>query len=387
MVARRIEQRGGPGPLEFDEANFALNSEAGVHYLGNVYAEYCAAPWRGRRQALDGFVRSFMEVGEDLPSSFDDARPDLLPKVRERFFHEALRLRGRLQTQEFPEVPYRILAEHLAVDVVYDTPNSVRTVPPEDMDRWGIGFEEAMAVARDNLWRISNQPFGVLAPGAYVSTWQDTHDATRMFLHDLVWQLDVKGSHVAMVPDRNVLLVTGSDDAEGLRRIAAEAKHILEHSPRPMSGFAFILDGDTWQPFMPPADCPAYGELAVLAVQSMASMYGEQQGLMDAIHERGGTSVYVATYDAVQEEDTGRVRSRCTWTRGVDSLLPETDMVALVDTDLAEGDQMLGFAEWGQLASVVGAMLKTCPDVYPVRYRATEFPSQEQLARIELSEP
>jgi hypothetical protein len=61
-----------------------------------------------------------------------------------------------------------------------------------------------------------------------------------LFLHDLVWQLDVKGRHVAMVPDRNVRLVTGSEDHEGLRRIAAEAKHILEHSPRPMTGLAFI---------------------------------------------------------------------------------------------------------------------------------------------------
>lgn len=388
MVARRMRRHGCAEPVEYDHDSFALKSDHGTIFLSNLYAEYYASPFLQRGRMVDGYIASYLEATDsDMPSSLDDARGSLLPKVRERFFHDSLDLQGRLQDKPFPKVQYQVLAKHLAVDVVYDTPDAVGTVSSEDMDKWGVTFDEALAIARDNLWTVSNEPFAQLAPGTYVSTWQDTHDATRMFLHDLVWQLDVKGSHVAMVPDRNVLLVTGSEDAEGLVRMAEEAKSVLDESPRPLCGLAFILTGSTWQPYLPPADAPSHDELRLLACQYMANVYGEQKLLMEAIHERDGTDIFVATYDAMQNHDTGHLWSWCTWARDIDSLLPVTDLVAMGDLDRPEGEQQLGFAHWSQLLSVVGPTLERCPDVYPPRYRVREFPSQEQLGQIEFFEP
>jgi len=388
MVARRMRRNGYAGPIEHDRNDFALRSDCGTWFLANMYAEYYAAPFLQRGRVLDAFATSLLETtGAELPACLDDARANLLPKVRERMFHESLVLQSRLREEPFPKVQYQVLAEHLAVDVVYDTPGAVATVSSEDLERWGTTFDEALAIGRDNLWSISNESFGELAPGTYVSTWQDTHDATRMFLHDLIWQLDVKGSHVVMAPDRNVLLVTGSDDAEGLVRVAEEAKHILGESPRPLCGLAFILDGSTWEPYLPAADAPSYSELSLLACQYMASAYNEQKSRLEAIHERDGADLYVATYSAMQNSDSGRVQSYSTWARDVDSLLPVTDLVGLFDSDLPKDEQTLGFVRWAQVMSVVGATLEPCADMYPLRYRVREFPSKERLAQIEIVEP
>jgi len=387
MVAGRMRRQGLSGALEYDSDNFALVSDQGTSFLANMYAEYYAAPFLQRGRMLDAYIASFLAAADaEMPSSLDDARASLLPKVRERFFHESMDLQGRVRDKPFPTVRYRVMAEHLAVDVVYDTPNAVATISSDNMGEWGVTYEEALAIARDNLWAISNEPFGELGPGTYVSTWQDTHDATRMFLHDLVWQLDVKGSHVVMVPDRNVLLATGSDDAEGLVRIAKEAEHILNESPRPLCGLAFILNGSTWEPYLPPTGAPAYDELNALACQYMANLYSGQKALLEALHERDGTDIFVATYAAMQNRDTGYVWSWCTWASGVDSLLPVTGLVAMVDTSRPKDEQQLGFARWPEVISIAEAILEPCPDMYPLRYRVREFPSQEQLAQIEFVE-
>jgi hypothetical protein len=386
MVTRRARRRGCDGPMKYDRDEFALNSDYGTWFLSNMYAEYYAAPFLQRNRVLDTFITSVLETAADMPSSLDDARANLLPKVRERVFHESWNLHSLLKENSPPKIQYQVVAEHMAVDVVYDTPSSVRTVSLEDFEQWGVTFEEALAIGRDNLWNISKEPFGKLAPGTYVSTWQDTHDATRMFLHDLVWQLDVKGSHVAMVPDRNVLLVTGSEDAEGLLRMAEEAQQVLDESPRPLCGLAFILNGSAWEPYLPPDDAPSYGKLSLLACQYMASACNEQKSRLEDIYERDGTDIYVATYDAVQNSNTGRVLSYCTWARDAESLLPVTDLVGLFDSDLPKDDQYLGFASWSQVASIVGAAMELCSEMYPPRYRVREFLSPEQLAQIEFVE-
>jgi len=40
----------------------------------------------------------------------------------------------------------------------------VNTIHQAQLDKWGVTFEEAMAAARDNFWRISNQPFATYLP-------------------------------------------------------------------------------------------------------------------------------------------------------------------------------------------------------------------------------
>jgi hypothetical protein len=89
-------------------------------------------------------------------------------------------------------------------------------------------FEHALERARDNLWRRSGGKFEKPVVGVYVSPWHDSYDSSRLFLYDLIWHLEVDGEHVAAVPTRHTLIVTGSEDYGGLelyenRRITGPA--------------------------------------------------------------------------------------------------------------------------------------------------------------------
>src|SRR5436853_346163 len=57
--------------------------------------------------------------------------------------------------------------------------------------------------------------------GVYISATGDNYDASRLMMLDLVRKMPVRGDYIAMVPNRDTLVITGSDDAARNRRRAA----------------------------------------------------------------------------------------------------------------------------------------------------------------------
>src|SRR3954452_4556393 len=266
LMERTLRRAGETGRTEYDPKEFALrigsDSPEGPHtlFLGNAYADYCRASRSDRREVL----RRYAAVRDDMAApqaTFADVRANLLPRIQARAYCTLtplqLMLQGAPAEKAAEAMPYRPFSEHLGLTLVVDHPDSIQTVAGHLLADWKVSFDEAMEVAKENLWSRSNQDFGPVGPGLWLSPWQDTHDASRLFLHDLIWQLPVKGRHVAMVPNRNVLLVAGDEDPEALVRMASLADQQLQE-PRPLSGAAVRLAGNRWEAFLPAAGHPAY---------------------------------------------------------------------------------------------------------------------------------
>ncbi len=141
--------------------------------------------------------------------------------------------------------------------------------------RWGVAYEKALRDARANLLEISGEPFESPQPGLYVSPWRDNHDASRLLLTNRIRRLDVKGDHVAMVPNRDTLLVTGSADFAGLARMAEIATAAMDE-PYWVSGLPVRLTDGGWARFMPDAEHPSFRDFKSLRTRSIGVDYGEQ---------------------------------------------------------------------------------------------------------------
>ena len=192
--------------------------------LGNTFREYLDAPKAGRGKVLARFVRSWVEGRKALPEEFEDAAHDLLPAVRSRSLFEFLRLQIQAQGGKDLDWPHRVVADHYGAGLVYDLPNSMSQVQGHQLTAWGVGFDEAMGVALENLGQISGQGLGPIAPGVWRSPWRDNYDASRLLLTDLIEGYQVDGDPVVMVPNRDTLLLTGSTDEAGLAVMASAAK-------------------------------------------------------------------------------------------------------------------------------------------------------------------
>ncbi len=110
--------------------------------------------------------------------------------------------------------------------------------------------------------------------------------------------------------------------------------------------------------------------------------------MLDITHEKTGLDIFVASYQVLSSKQTGREASFTVWTEDVDTLLPETGLVALVSTaELEDGSAGTPkLVAWGDLLAATGDFERV-PERYPARYKPVNFPdraAREALPATEL---
>jgi len=362
LLMDRIRQTGEKGNIVYELKEFCLRGEGNKFavFLTNAYTEYCAAE-ENRGKVLKLWVRNWFGASKEMPEDFEDVKSDLLPVVR-----------SRSHFVEVADWPYEILGEHFGIGIVYDLPESMRSIPQASFDAWGVTFYEALEAAMENL--LSLEAKFISTEGAYLSATGDNYDASRLLLKDAIRHFQVKGDPIAMIPNRENLIVSGSEDVEGLAGMVNLAKKALKE-PRPISGIALRLDGDEWKSWLPPPSHPSYTAFQQLRLKALEQDYAKQTKLLDKVNMKNGEDVLVASFDWVRSPNR-RVFSCATWTEAKDSLLPKTEVVMFLRI---AGKPVM--AEWEKVVNAAGDLMETV-DIYPPRFRVRSFPSEDQLAAM-----
>ena len=382
IVLAELKRLDPEAEYKYDAEKFLLlRPDEGFINLANVYAEYCQSEAASRALLLKRFLLSCVSTRSyELPEDFEDVHPDLLPVVRSRFYLESAILQSKVRGGDGFDMPQMVVGDHLALSLVYDLPTAMRSISQKDLDEWDVTFYEAVEAARHNLEQMGEIKFAVLDGRVYASASGDNYDASRLVLLDLIRRFEVRGDHIAMVPNRDTLIVTGSEDEEGLAIMSKIAKDSFE-KPRPISTVALRLEGDEWTPWLPPHDSPHFAEFHELKLRTIGAEYNDQKELLDTLHQQSGEAAYVASFSALQNKETGRVTSYSVWSEGVESLLPQTDAVMFFRPTAPDDGKIVAGGAWDLVRQIVGDLMEPL-GIYPERYRVREFPSHELIERI-----
>ena len=388
LVMAELRKLGHKSQLKYNPDQFLIErGSEGFINLANLYHEYCQAPRGERAQLLERFIRGCVgTTGFELPQDFEDVHPDLLPVVRSRFYLESVDLQARARGSDgFHVPPQQPIGDHLALSLVYDLPQAMRSIIQEDLDQWQVTFYEALEAARRNLEQMGNVAFASLqghaGEGLYISATGDNYDASRLVMLDLVRKMPVRGDYIAMVPNRDTLVITGSEDAAGLEVMCKLGEESFD-KPRPISTVALRLEGDSWESWLPSLDSPAFAKFHELRLRTIGMEYNDQKELLDQIHQQTGEQVMVAPFSALQDKKSGRISSYSVWSQGISSLLPETDDIVLLRADpTADKVEVAAAGSWQRVREIAGDLMQP-EGTYPERYRVHEFPSSQQLAAI-----
>jgi uncharacterized protein YtpQ (UPF0354 family) len=131
-------------------------------------------------------------------------------------------------------------AGELFVMYVVDQPRTMRGLTQGDLRALGLDETQVHTLALANLSRAVPEPFALSptdTPGLDKLASDDPYAAARLLLHDRWEPLNARlsGGLVACTPARDLVLVTGADDADALaamRRMAAEE---AASAPYPLS--------------------------------------------------------------------------------------------------------------------------------------------------------
>jgi hypothetical protein len=331
--------------------------------LHNAYRDYTQAGRGERRHVLATYAR--LLDPHEAPATFDAARARLMPVVRPRAMLGLLQLkdpRGSLP------LACDVLAEDALRALALDGEGTMQMVTPAHLEQWGESFETAFAVALQNLRDRSPDQF-TRAAGVTVGQWHDSYDSSRLFLGDQAHRALGHGAAVAMIPVRDTLLLAPANAPAAQLAMVALARKALATGARPGSMRMFGYAHGVPVPYEP-TDPGVAASLRALQIEQLHADYDEQKGRLDAVNARARKDVFVATCMAVRKDE--ELLSVCTWTEGVRTLLPRTDLVILMRPD-AGGQHAMRRVRWETLSKGAAHLMKEQPG-YPVRYAVSRFP-------------
>lgn len=372
MVMERLREAGEKKSITYQAESFSLRGETEQIFLTNFYHEYCSTSPENQDQVIRHGIRAWFGAHREMPEEFNDAKPDVLPAVRSRGFFESSRLQSKIDPKSWVFCPYKPLGEHYGIGVVFDLPESMAFITERFLADWNITFEEVLDAAIANLREL---PVKILGPasgkGSYAFLSNDGYNASRIIFLSESGHFNVEGNLIAAIPNREELFVTGSEDEHGLQSML---KFLTEgmQKPRPISGIVLCHDGEDWSPWLPDQSHPLYCEYRECFLKSLGEEYSTQKELLDKHHAELGKDIFVANYGGLVGRVDNQPFSYSVWGEGIDTLLPLTDLFAIVDS---AGKVSLVGAD--KAVQVVGHLMEPT-DYYPLRYRVRQFPTEEQ---------
>lgn len=203
-------------------------------FLTNPYREYSLDPKRFG-DIVKGFVAAMARAGTG--AKLDRSR--IVPVIKDRQWLVDLHQMHKAQGKDQEHLSESFNNE-LIVVYAEDDPTRMRYLTTsEDI---GVGRQELRALAVENLKRIlpkiemrgDDHVLLVSAGGDYEPS---------LLLIDEIWtggQVKVNGDIVVAVPARDVLLVTGSRDRTGLKRIRELAAKFVAQGPYGLTDTLFV---------------------------------------------------------------------------------------------------------------------------------------------------
>jgi uncharacterized protein YtpQ (UPF0354 family) len=381
LVIEGLKNAGDDRQVTYDAEEFRLefreeNADCGVLNLTNLHAEYAKLDEEFREQRMSEIVRAALSHLKPIPEEFKDASYDLRPRLWARSTFESMRLRSRLEGAEEPRWPLEPIGENLYLSLVFDLPESVRSLSDEELENWGISYWEAREVAMNNLAE-EELMIASLGDVLYASNTGDSYDATRLALTGLIEQLEFDGIPIAMVPNRDTLLLTGSNSEVGIKMMVELAEKELAENPRPLIATMLAFEHGEWNDWQLPSDHPSHEAYRRCVLGWTQFEYENQKKLLDQICDQELIEQFNASYTVISKDD--KHMSYCVWGKDIISSLPRTDLVAFMDDS---GNGVRAFASWDQVHQLCGQMMKP-QDYYPARFRVDQFPSDEILGQLE----
>ncbi|MGR3890483.1 DUF1444 family protein [Pseudomonas sp. 1152_12] len=381
-VIKAAREAGFSEPLEYVPKEFRLkHGDGGYFNLHNAFSDYQSADKAHKSDVLKGYVSTLLSYRKEAPQSFEDVKLLLRPVIRNLAMLEEVRLHH--VRSEGWDAPFATVHQTLGKDCVtllaVDYPETTSTLTEGPKENWGVSLGEALAVAVSNLREATWDAFDEIVPGLYVGRWNDGYDTSRVLLPDVLQRAAIKGRPVFMIPTRDILMVTGDKDEEGIRHMVEVSFKAME-AGRAVSSQVYTYDDKRIVPFIS-QDETLKARMASLEHRLLQGNYHVQKEQLDTIHEEQKIDVFVATYTLFELKDSnGKTFSMCSWTETVDTLLPKTDRVALVQIQ-PDGTAQTQVVEWDELEAKLGELL-TPASLYPPRYRTLGFPTAVQLNQL-----
>ena len=218
-------------------------------YLDNAYMNYLSDP-EELDVIIEAYISALTKSSSDAKANIDKA--NIFPVIKDSgYINHITELMSEDGEGELPFF-YEKLNNVLYILYAIDTPSSIKFMPKEDIANLDVKEEELRNLSMSNLMnaieslQIKGDPSTismVVADGTYEASF---------LIYDELWTKEtfpVKGDIVVYVPSRDVVIVTGSEDADSLATVKGIVHNPENKWPHAVTNIGFIRKENKWVKF------------------------------------------------------------------------------------------------------------------------------------------
>jgi hypothetical protein len=375
LIMTEAKKAGIAESLQYDPDRFVLTRGSQRTYLGNLFDDYCQADAEQKKRILGNALALLRDRKQDV--SFEQAKSKVVVAVRERALFSFTTLWWQLEGENAePKIAFEPISAWFARCLVLDFPEYVSMVSPENLKAWDISFDQLYEIGLARLTEGTVPKFEK-QEGFHIGGWHDDYDCSRILIPELFDPLDLEGDPVVCLPNRNLLLVTGSQNPDAIQAMLRHAEEVVRTKSRPMNPAPLILKDGEVADFSVSENSPIYNDVERAKKLSALIYYQQQTEALTKLYAEKGKDFFVAKYTLNQTE-TGGYESYSVWSKTVPSLLPKTDLIAFFDPAKPESQRTLGLARWEEVMRIAGDLFLDT-QMFPARFYVSKFLTEEQL--------
>ena len=197
-------------------------------FLDNAYDTYKQDP-KSKQGIIKRFVAAGVETIASMGKSEELDRKLIVPVIKDRPWLEETR---KAMINRGAKEMFENVCEELNSDLIIlyaeDSPKNIRYWGQKDLERAHIDRKELRSLACENLTRLLPKIERRGANGLFMLTAGGDYEASLLLI-DSIWsemQREVRGDVIVAIPSRDVLIVTGSEDRQGIEKM----KQIVQQS-------------------------------------------------------------------------------------------------------------------------------------------------------------
>jgi hypothetical protein len=347
--------------------------------LTNIHNEYARAQRAARPALLEKYVAMMLPEEPTIPKLWTLAKQQLYVVVRSRFDYVSMGIPELSDGKPLIESVHIPWIGDLCWRLVYDLGPSVMLVSRQCLEEWGQNAAAASEQGLRNLAGLATPRWESIGEGVYTLVSEVSYEESLLLVPRVADRVPIQGPVVFIPVNRGVLLACAATSSCALEWMLDTARQSLLENPWPMGATLLQKIDGTWRPFV--ATGTAARKHEALQRINIGQAYDAQQERLQQYCDSRNDDVFVASFQLRQiADDADELRSIGTWTEGAVTLLPKTDIIALVravDTPQQES----AFVDWDQVVAICGHRMQAT-DWDPPRIRLNDFPSDEEWSRL-----
>ncbi|RZK42267.1 MAG: DUF1444 family protein [Hymenobacter sp.] len=241
--------------IKYPNTNFVLNTNLTItsekngkdykHYIDNAYIEYKSEP-DSAKEIITRYVASTADIYlEQERISIDD----IVPTVKS--FESIEELNSLTEKGKAPTVITKKYNSQLVVIYAQDSKNSIRYLTSENFKQLAISEDSLECIALRNLSKILPSVERKGNNGLYMITAGGNYEASLLLLPSL-WKkknFPVNGDFIVAIPNRDMLLITGSKNKSGINKIREIVTESYNAGSYPVSEYLYRWTGKVFEKY------------------------------------------------------------------------------------------------------------------------------------------